>query len=142
MKKTVKGRNKLLRALSRNVSTPEGAEGHEFAQVVLQSEVASSDIDWDGAIVTEYTHDDSVNGVGTHRGYGTVTHTDGSTSQYSFSGTHEMTTHDDGTWDFELNGSMEWRGGTGKFKNIRGSAVYAGETRGGVEYDWEGDLEY
>ena len=62
----------------------------------------------------------------------------------SYEGTHKTTVKEDGSSGRTWEGTNKITGGTGKFKNIKGSGTYRG--KGTAERvsssEWEGEVEY
>jgi len=85
-----------------------------------------------------------VAGTGTNRGYFRGLHKNGDTVYGSWEGTHKTTVKEDGSF-LEATGEGTYKviGGTGKFKNAKGSGTYRGKaTAEGASTDFEGEIEY
>ena len=56
---------------------------------------------------------------------------------------HKTTVKEDGSWERTWEGTYKITGGTGKFKNIKGSGTYRGKvTAEGAFTEFEGEVEY
>ena len=76
--------------------------------------------------ITDYKKDDQVTGTGTHRGYFIRLHKNGDTDYGTYEGTDKTTFKEDGSWE-NVGGDMEVHGGTGGFKNTKGSGTDGGK---------------
>jgi len=74
-----------------------------------------------------YIHSDIIDGSGTQTGYFYDTHVDGSHTYGSFKGTIKTTSKADGSWEAVGEGTYQFLGGSGKFKNLKGGGKYKGK---------------
>jgi hypothetical protein len=103
----------------------------------------SSDPDWNETEQIDYNQADQVAGTGTQRGYVRRLFKNGDTDYGSYEGTQKTTVKEDASWETTWEGTYKMTGGTGKFKNIKGSGTYRGKaTAEGASTEWEGEVEY
>jgi hypothetical protein len=74
-----------------------------------------------------YIQSDLIDGSGTQSGYYYDTHEDGSHTYGTFKGTIKTTSKADGSWEAIWECTYEYRGGSGKYKNIKGSGKCKGK---------------
>ena len=90
-----------------------------------------------------YEQSDQVAGSGSHGGYLTILHKNKDESYVKFEGTNKMAVKEGGTWEVSSEGKLQFTGGTGKFKNIKGTGNYKGKTtEKGLIVSWEATIEY
>ena len=143
MKKKIKGTNKHTPPISRTVVSPGDDPQHELALLIRRDTTTSSDPDWNETELISYQQDDQVAGTGTHRAYFRRLRKNGETEYGSYEGMHKTSVKDDGSWEMTWEGTYQMIGGTGKFKNIKGSGTYRGKaTAQGALTEWEGEVEY
>ena len=119
---------KSKQLISQNTVYPGDVPNHQLVQVVrLNSYTASSDPDWKDAEQMVYAQDDQIAGSGTHKGTYVIFHKDGDKSYGTFAVTHKTTVKEGGAWESTYEGKYQYTGGTGKFKNIKGSGTYKGK---------------
>ena len=108
---------------------------------IRRDTTTSSDPDWNGTEQIVYEQDDQVAGTGTHTGYYVRFHKDGDTEYGTYEGTHKTTVKEDGSFlEATWEGTYKIIGGTGKFKNIKGSGTYRGKaTAEGASTEFEGE---
>jgi hypothetical protein len=146
-KKKIMGTNKWGPHISRTVVPPGPGDDPKHELVVLQisrATTTSPDPDFDGTELIAYEQDDEVAGTGTQSGYYRRIHKNGDIDYGTFEGTHKTSFKEDGSW-LETTWEGTWKaiGGTGKFKNTKGSGTERGKaTAEGVSEDWEGETEY
>lgn len=110
--------------LSRTTAAVNDQPGHEIMQRVYSYRVTSEDADFDGITTDNFAQTDSVDGSGTHRGYG-VWHTrSGDRITARFEGEH----HAGAAGSSDFTGKVTITGGTGRFAAISGSGTYRGRT--------------
>jgi hypothetical protein len=104
----------------------------------------SPDPDLNEAEHIVYEQVDQVAGTGTHGGYFRNLLKNGDTEYGSYEGTHKTTFKEDGSFlETTWEGTYKVLGGTGKFKNIKGSGTYRGKaTAEGASTEFEGEEEY
>jgi hypothetical protein len=103
----------------------------------------SSDPDFSGVVCTTYNQADQVVGMGSHKGYEDCLYKNGDHSYLKYEGTHKTITQGDGSWEATWEGSFQYTGGTGKFKNLKGNGTYKGKaTPEGAGSNWEIEVEY
>jgi hypothetical protein len=142
-KKKLTGINKIGPHISRTVVYPGDDPKHELVMFVRRDTTTSSDPDWNETEQIVYQQADSVAGTGTARGYSIRLFKNGDTDYSSFEGKHKTTVKEDGSWETTWEGTYKVLGGTGKFKNIKGSGTYRGKaTAEGASTEFEGEVEY
>ena len=144
MKKKITGTNKHGPSISRTVVSPGDDPKHELVLLeISRLTTTSSDPDWNETEQIDYSQADQVAGTGTNRGYFRHLHKNGDTHYGSWEGTHKTTVKEDGSSETTWEGTWKNHGGTGKFKNIKGSGTARGKaTAEGASTDWEGEVEY
>ena len=146
-KKKVMGTNKQGPWISRTFVPPGPGDDPKHELVALQirrDTTTSPDPDLNGTEQIVYDQSDSVAGTGTHGGYFRNLLKNGDTEYGSYEGTHKTTFKEDGSFlETTWEGTYKVLGGTGKFKNIKGSGTYRGKaTAEGASTDFEGEIEY
>src|SRR6516162_2086997 len=145
-KKKVMGTDKQGPTISRTVVPPGPGDAPKHELVALQirrDTTTSPDPDLNGSEVIAYDQSDSVAGTGTHRGYFVRHYKNGDIDYGTYEGTVKTTVKEDGSWESTWEGTLKVTGGTGKFKNIKGSGTYRGKaTAEGASTEWEGENEY
>ena len=143
MKKKIKGTNKSDPPISRSVVSPGDDPQHELALLIRRDTTTSSDPDRNETEQIDYAQADQVAGTGTNRGYFRRLHKNGDIDYGSWEGTHKTTVKEDGSSETTWEGKWKDHGGTGKFKNIKGSGTARGKaTAEGASTEWEGEVEY
>ena len=147
MKKKITGTNKEGPPISRTVVPlgPGDDPKHElFVLTIHRDTTTSSDPDWNETEQIIYGQGDEVAGTGTARGYFRRLRKNGETDYGTYEGTVKTTFKEDGSWE-TTTWENTWKvtGGTGKFKNIKGSGTSRGKaTAQEVTEEWEGEDEY
>jgi hypothetical protein len=145
-KKKIMGTNKQGPPISRTVVAPGPGDDPKHELVVLmirRDTTTSSDPDWNETEQIVYEQSDEVAGTGTHRGYYRRLHKNGDIDYGPYEGTHKTTVKEDGSWETTWEGTWKTIGGTGKFKNMKGSGTYRGKaTAEGSSTEFEGEEEY
>ena len=123
---------------------PGDDPNHELVVLAIRRDTTTSpDPEWNGTEQIVYEQSDSVAGTGTHRGYYVRLHKNGDIDYGPFEGTHKTTVKEDGSWETTWEGTFKIIGGTGKFKNDKGSGTYRGKATAQESInEWEGDIEY
>lgn len=122
--KTITYTNTQGPVLSRTV-TPTGAKpGHELIQQVRQDMTSSSDPDWDGAVLINFSQSDLTAGSGTVSGYGIRTHRNGDQTYVRYQG-KTIATGEGASRQVTGEGTLEIIGGTGKFAKAKGSGTWS-----------------
>jgi hypothetical protein len=116
-----------FRTTSKTVVLVGDVPNHELRQEMNVSDIKYSNPDFKTKDEWAYIHADTIDGSGKANGYYFDTHDDGSTSYGSFQGTEKMTTQSDGSWVVIWEGTYQYLGGSGKFKNIKGGGKYKGK---------------
>jgi hypothetical protein len=144
MKKKITGTNKHGPPISRTVVSLGDDPKHELVLLeISRCTTPSSDPDWNETEQIDYAQEDSVAGTGTNRGYFRRLHKNGDIDYGSWEGTHKTTVKEDGSWEKTWESTWKTHGGTGKFKNIKGSGTARGKaTAEGASTEWEGEVEY
>ena len=107
--------------ISRTVIKPGDHPEHRLIQQEQTSMTTSDDPDWNAAPVTVYSNSDMTAGNGNTWGYATRMHQNGDQTFYKFQGTVKASGAGQGTGE----GKVELMGGTGKFKNAKGTGAFA-----------------
>jgi hypothetical protein len=116
--------------------------GREFVQGVYSDAVKSSDPDWNGIEERVFDQTEGVNGTGTHRGTAVDIFRNGDQLFQNYIGSHKTTVTGD-SWETAYQGTAEFVGGTGKYKNAKGKLTYRGKfTPQGIEEEDIVELEY
>jgi hypothetical protein len=100
---------------------------HELIQEANIADIKVSNPDWKIKEEWVYVQSDVINGNGTQSGYFHDTHEDGSHSYGAFKGTIKTTSKADGSWEAVWEGTYQYLGGSGKFKNLKGGGKYKGK---------------
>ena len=146
-KKKVSGTNKWGPPICHTVEPlgPGDDPKHELVVLAIyRATTTSSDPDTDGTELIVYEQADQVAGTGTHRGYYIRHYKDGGTDYGTYEGTVKTTFKEDGSWETTTwEGTYKVTGGTGKFKNTKGSGTGRGKATAQENLDeFEGELEY
>ena len=142
-KKKLEGSFKSKRIISSTTVYLSDVPRHELAQGVRIDTALSPDPDFNEIEVLNYGQSDQVAGSGAHKGYRIMLHKNGEESYLKFEGTHKTSVKEGGAWEVSFEGTYEHTGGTGKFKNIKGSGTYTGKTTAaGVTGEYKGEVEY
>jgi len=122
------------RVISRSVIPIQDPAGRETGTEVVLSELkfTSSPI----KVKEEWVHNqfDYVAGTGPHWGFFVDVHENGDQTIGRFEGTTVTKTNADGSWVTTWQGTHRYTGGTGKFRNIKGSGTYQGKATSTGEY--------
>jgi hypothetical protein len=145
-KKKVMGTNKFGPPISRTVVPPSPGDDPKHELVVLaiyRATTTSPDPDFDGTELIVYEQADDVAGTGNARGYFRRLFKNGDIDYGTYESTHKTTVKEDGSWETTWEGTWKLIGGTGKFKNTKGSGTSRGKaTAEGAAEDFEGEREY
>ena len=120
---------------------PGGAPGRELAQMIyLDSMVTASG--WDPLEERGINQDDQIDGSGKHKGVAVDIMKNGDTLFQVYAGTHKTTLKEGGAWEVNYQGTMEFKGGTGRYKDAKGKGTYKGKiTAESFMETGEGELE-
>src|SRR5271165_3907992 len=146
-KKKVTGTNKFGPAICRTVVPlgPGDDPKHELVVLAIyRATTTSPDPDINGSELIAYEQSDQVAGTGTHWGYFRRLYKDGDTDYGTYEGTVKTSFKEDGSWE-ATTWENTWKvtGGTGKFKNTKGSGTGRGKTTAQESLDeFEGEVEY
>ena len=99
--------------------------GHVMSLQTRQDITSSSDPDWDGAVFVVSGVADVLDGNGPISGCGTRTHKNGDQSFICYQGTTKRSGD-----AVAAEGTVELRGGTGKFANLKGKGTFTGTAKG------------
>ena len=141
-KRKITGVNNFGPHVSQTISSPGDVPNHEIVQSIRLDTVTSPDPDFNGSKYVNYEQVDQVAGTGSHRAYGRQITKSGDEIYHKWEGSHK-TIVKDGAWESTFQGTFQYVGGTGKFKNIKGGGTYKGTVnpQGGAG-NWEGEVEY
>ena len=145
-KKKIMGTNKHGPFISSTVVPLGPGDDPKHKLVVLKirrDTTTSPDPEWNETEQIVYEQYDEVAGTGTFRGYYVRLHKNGDIDYGTYEQTHKTTVKEDGSWETTWESTWKCIGGTGKFKNIKGSGTDRGKaTAEGASTDWEGETEY
>jgi hypothetical protein len=116
-----------FRTASKTVAIVGDVPNHEISQELSIADIKYSNPDFKIKNEWTYIHSDTIDGTGKQTGYYFDTHEDDSTSYGSFQGTIKTTSQADGSWESTWEGTYQYQGGSGKFKNLKGSGKYKGK---------------
>jgi hypothetical protein len=138
----VTGVNKDFQRLSETTANVPDKPGHTLKQITTVWKSVSTNPNFGEAWTNAVVQQDNFGVDVTERGYGTSHYQDGDVSYISFEGAVKTTRKDGGDFDTVAQGRFTWMGGTGKFKNIKGSGTYGCKfTPKGGQCDWEAEAE-
>jgi hypothetical protein len=145
-KKKVMGTNKYATICRTVVPLGPGDDPkHELVVLAIyRATTTSSDPDTDGTELIAYEQADEVAGTGTARGYFRRLHKNGDIDYGTYEQTHKTSFKEDGSWE-ATTWEATWKslGGTGKFKNIKGSGTERGKATAQESLgEFEGEVEY
>ena len=113
-------------ALAETKINPGGAPGRELAQTMfVDTKITSTG--WDLMEERVINQDDQIDGSGKHAGVAVDIMKNGDTVFQVYQGTHKTTMKEGGAWEVNYQGTMQFRGGTGKYKNATGKGAYKGK---------------
>jgi hypothetical protein len=123
-----------------DVISPEDVSGHEIGMWQSKAINFEGYFKGDGYVINRGTYD-RILGNGTYKGYGTHIHTNGDVHHNKWEGTMATKIVNDQSVS-TYQGIWEITGGTGKWKNARGSGTYKGKviTSGISLMEWEGEI--
>jgi len=116
-----------LRTATKSVFTVDAALKHEITQEIGLGDLKFSNPDFKVKEEWTYGQSDTIDGSGTQRGYFLDTHEDGSHTYGTFQGTVKTSSKPDGSWETIWEGTYQYVGGSGKYKNIKGGGTYKGK---------------
>ena len=132
------------RIVSRNATTLVDVPNHEVGQEVQLSEIKFSHPAFKVKEEWVYNQFNYVGGSGPHWGTFVDVHEDGSQTFGKYEGAQKTVANADGSWVTTWEGTYKYTGGSGKFKNIKGSGTYKGKASSAGDFREEGkeSLEY
>lgn len=104
-----------------------GVSNHEVGQELVVSDIKYSNPAFQTRDEWTLNQFDYKDGSGPHRGTYIDTHQDGSHTYGTYEGSQKTVVNADGSWESTWEGKYRYVGGTGKFKNIKGSGTYKGK---------------
>ena len=114
-----------------------------IGQEVRLDTQTSSDPNFNDIEVMVSNSGDTVAGTGTHHGYVVSYLRNGDVIYDRYEGTHRIIAKDGGTWEGVAEGRRQLLGGTGKFKEAKGSYTYTAKfSPAGLSYELNGEVEY
>lgn len=116
------------KTVTKSVHTVDADLKHEIAQVVALGHPKFSDPDFKVKEEWSYVQSDTIDGTGTDGGYFVEIHEDGSQTYGTFQSTSKTITLPDGSWQASFEGTYRYTGGSGKYKNIKGSGTFKGKS--------------
>jgi len=143
-KKKISGTNKLGTVLARSIAFPDNFPKHEMHQLVRKDTVIScSDPEWVGMELWTYDQNDRMGGKVSDRGYNVYLLKSGEKVFVRFESPLTITAKEGGAWEITGEGSYEYIGGTGKFKDLKGRGTYKAKITPEMGISiWEGEMEY
>ncbi len=130
--------DKYHKGISAHSVTPGDAPGHKYSLSVWRHNYTTTDPEYGEADTTVFMVSDDVAGNGTNFGTAVDRLANGESIFWQFRGTHR-TDAKDGSSSFEGVGTIV--GGTGKYRNSKGSEVYRGKA-GGSDCRTEGQAQW
>ena len=115
---------KTAKTISQSYIYLEDKPRHEMRQRIQKKTMTSTNPDFDGMDVLNYSHTDHVAGTGSHNGYSFYYHKNGDKVFVKWQGTHKTTFKEDKSWESVSEGGLEIIGGTGMFEEIKGGGNY------------------
>ena len=146
-KKKIMGTNKWGPAISKTVMPPGPGDDpkHELTVLAIyRATTTSPDPDFNETEIIAYEQKDQVAGTGPKRGYFRRLHQNGDIDYGTYEGTDKTTFKEDGSWE-ATTWENTWKsiGGTGKFKNFKGSGTSRGKATAQESLEeFEGEVEY
>jgi len=138
----VTGVNKDFQRLSETTANVPDRPGHTFKQVTVVWKSVSSNPKFGEAWANAVAQQDNFGADINERGYGTNHYQDGDVSYFSFESALKTTRKDGGDFDTVGQGKFTFLGGTGKFKNAKGSGSYTCKfSPKGGQCDYEAEVE-
>lgn len=101
-------------------------QGHELGHETTLADVKTSHPSFRVKEEWIFNHFDYADGSGMQRGTWVDMHEDGSATYGVYDGTQKTVVAADGSWEATWEGKYRYTGGTGKFKNIKGTGTYKG----------------
>jgi len=133
---------KVIGEPNRSVINLEDNPKHSLIQNASKRTMTSSNPDFNGMDVINFGQSDDIAGTGSHTGYSFYYHKNGDKVFTKYEGTHKTTVKEDKSWETISAGKLEFIGGTGMFKNIKGGGPYkcfATVNASGCDADFEGE---
>ena len=132
------------RIVSRNAATLVDVANHEIGQEVQLSNIKFSNAAFKVKEEWTYNQFNYIGGSGPHRGTFIDWHEDGAQTFGTYEGAQKTVGNSDGSWTATWEGTYKYTGGSGKFKNIKGSGTYKGKASSAGNFSEEGKetLEY
>ena len=112
--------------LSETKGDPGYSGTGELAQQIFLDTAIDAPGDFPVVEVRVYNQDNTVAGNGMHRGYEVHIFKNGDKAYTKYEGTHKVTTKEGGAWEVTYEGTQSYVGGTGRYKDIKGSGTYKG----------------
>ncbi len=141
--KQVTGTNIRGPLLSRT-TYPSNMPNGKVVLTIRRNSTRSDNPDWDGTEGVFYNLAIQTGGSGTDVGYVVRTHKNGDMSYSTYSGTTNVVSKPDKTWEATWKGSWESVGGTGRYAKLKGGGTYSGKANSNEHFgtDWEGKIDY
>lgn len=141
--KKVSGTTRFGSVISRAISYPNDVPKREMHQYVRTGDVVtSSDPDIDGAVISAFGQADRIDPKASVMGHLVVQNKNGDKSFARFEETYNFTPKEGGAWLIKGAGTFRFTGGTGKFRDIKGSADFQFEVTPGGISNWQAELKY
>jgi hypothetical protein len=139
--KTISGTATTKRLISRSILVPGDEPRHAIVQTVREDAILSSDPAWNDAQGLAYEQSDNAAMGGSHRGYLVIHHKNGDESHLKYEGTEKIV-GDGPSREVSFEGTIQLKGGTGKFRGVKGAGKYQGKaTASGSMVNWQVTLE-
>ena len=123
-KRKVSVTTKVIGDQTRSVVNLEDKPKHTLVQSISKRTMTSSNPDFNNMDVMNLGQSDDIAGTGTHNGYSFYYHKNGDKIFTKYEGSHKTTVKEDKSWETVSAGKIEFIGGTGMFKNIKGAGPY------------------
>jgi len=141
--KNISGTAKSKRLISQTILFPGDNPKHVIATIISENSISSSNPEWNDIVATIYELSDQGPDGGSHSGYMVLHHKNGDESYVKFDGIDKKVEEKSGLRELTIEGKALSTGGTGKFKNIKGTGVYKGKANAmGSIINWQMAVEY
>lgn len=108
------------------IKPENGPAGRELAQMMyVDTKVTGTG--WEMMEERCINQDDQIDGSGKHAGVCVDIMKNGDTVFQVYKGTHKTTVKEGGAWEVNYQGTMEFRGGTGRYQDAKGKGSYKGK---------------
>ena len=126
------------RIVARSATALSDVPNHEVGQEVQLSDIKFSHPSFKVKEEWVYNQFNFVGGTGPHWGMFIDVHDDGSQTFGKYEGSQKTVSSADGSWTATWEGTYKYTGGTGKYKNIKGSGTYKGKATSAGDFREDG----